>query len=322
MSFVFPELIIESIIKDGLENARSLPSAIDDVFGNLTRSFSSAKYGQTEIDKIHKVIQEKEVSVVHSFNLVHSKMPCISIQLISDTEDERQAHLGDYVSTVDEPYTDPQDIASTVIVESFQPSSYNPKTGVVTVPDSVNLADVYANLLFIDSAGVEHTILGGIVNDLGKKQFIIGKNSDVALTTGAEIRTSINFRRYQKKGNIEQVSLLIGVHTKDALLTKYLYTLVKYFILSRKADLISRDFLLSTYQGTDFNRNMEYKADVIYTRSLTISGTIQPDWRSDLVQLVDNVKVQIEVEKDMYGNEELGLEDSTVKVTEIVRDLV
>lgn len=313
MSFVLPDLVIESIIRDGMQNARRLPDdVITDVFGNLTRSFADKKYGQKEIDKIKSLVEEKEVSIVHSYNLVNVSIPCISIQLINDTEDERRAHMGDQVAFYEVPFADQ---SVTVIVSSFEALTYDVNTGIVTVDDTVNLSQVYANLLFIDQAGVEHQILGGIDNTAGQKKFAIEKQGEVTLGVGCEIKTSINFNRYKTKGNIEKINILLGIHTPDPLITKYLYTLVKYFLLSRKKDLISRDLQLSTYSGSDFTRNMEYKADAVFSRYITVTGFVQHDWRSDLVELVDHVDVNVKVAADKYGNNALGLTNQTVKTT-------
>lgn len=316
MGFHFPEIILESVIKDGLENARRIPDAVNDVFSNLTRSFSSKKYGEAELEKILKVIRDKEVSVVHHHSLANAKSPCVSVQLLSDVEDEQRSYFGDHVMMEQTFFSDPDDLANLIVVDSFTPDSYDSKTGEIKVPDGVNLAEVHVNLLFTDASGSEFSILGGISNEAGTKRFFIAKNQTVDLGAGAVIKSSLNYRKYQVKGNTEKTQILVGIHTKDALLTKYLYTLVKYFILSRKNDMISRDFQLSSYQGSDFNRNIEYQGDVVYSRYLTISGMLQPTWRSDLVELIDVVDVRTNVPRDDYGTEDLGLEDSTVQVSE------
>jgi hypothetical protein len=312
MPFVLPEITIESILRDGFKNARrNSDDVIRDVFGNLTRAFADKKYGEKEINKIKKLVEDKEVSIVHSFNMVQAEIPCISIQLVSDTEDERKAHLGDHVGFYDMPFVDQ---SKSVIVSSFETLSYDQTTGIVTVPDSVNLAPVYANLLFVDQAGLEFQILGGIDNTPGQKKFAIQKQAEVVVGISCEIKTSINFDRYQTRGNVEKVNILLGIHTQDPLLTKYVYTLVKYFLLSRKKDLINRDIQLSTYTGSDFTRNGEYAADAVYSRYLTVNGMVQHDWRSDLVELVDSVEVNVKVPADKFGNKALELENQTVKV--------
>lgn len=316
MSFKLPDLIIESIIRDGLNNARRDETVIDDVFADLTMSFASKKYGDSEIDKIKNIIQNKEVSIVHSFGLVNTNLPCISIQLAEDMEEKENASMGNYVMNITKAFTTPEQLAKLVIVNAFTPISYDPLTGILRIPDSANLAPVYANLLFVDGLGVKHPILGGIINDAGAKQVIIGKQEEVSLGAGAEIKSSIDYEIFQKRGNAEQTQVIMGIHTNEPLLTKYLYILVKYFILARRSDLIARGFLLTTYSGSDFSRDMNYGADSIFTRFITLIGTVQHQWRSDKVQLIDSVDVHVQVAKNRLGNEALKLTDATVKVKE------
>ncbi len=316
MSFKLPDLIVESIIRDGFNNARRDNSVIDDVFEDLTLAFNSKKYGESEVEKIKKVINDQEVSLVHSFNLVNSNLPCISIQLTDDRENENEAHMGNYIGNQDIQITDPDELAALIYVDDITPTSYNVLTGAVKVPDGVNLAGVHANLLFQDSTGTLHTIIGGIINETGIKQFMVEKGGEVALGAGGLIKSSLDYKLYQRRGNIESTQLILGIHTKEALLTKYLYILVKYFMLSRRDDLIARGLQLNTYTGSDFSRNMEYAGDIVYTRFFNVSGRVQHQWRSDKVQLIDNVEVNVKVPKDRAGNEELDLEDSTVQVLE------
>lgn len=301
MPFVMPELILESVVRDGLENVRRDPSLLDDVFGNLTRAFASEKYGTTEIEKIKTAIVEREVSVVHSLSHVNSglqtdgKTLMISFNLGEESEDESKAGMGDHFATMDVAFKTPSKIAAVTKVAAFTPTAYNAKTGIVTIPDAVNLAPVHVNLLFVDASGTEFNINGSINNTTGSKTIGIDKGVEVDLGPGAEIKSSITFDRYQVKSNIDKTTILLGCHSKEPLLTKYLYTLVKYFLLSRKKDLISRDFQLSTYRGSDFQRNENYTADHVFSRWLTISGMIQHDWNNEKVDLIDNVEVNLTI---------------------------
>jgi len=315
MPFVLQDLVIESVLRDGFENARANPEVINDVFGNLTRSYAMKKYGEPEIAKIKNMVINKEVSIVHSYHMVDANMPCISIQLLGDTEDEAKSHFSDHIGYYDIPMTSQQDLDALIIVPAFEPISYNAKTGILRIPNSVDLSSVYANLLFIDADGNEYPILGSINNQPDSKTIGIQKEADVVLGVGCLIKSSINFRRYEAKGNVEKCQILLGVHTRDPLTTKYLYTLVKYFMLSRKNDLIKRDFQLATYNGSDFHRNNDYVGDAIFSRFLTVSGTLQHDWRSDLVKLIDSVQVDVLVEADRLGNQDLKREEQTIKLT-------
>jgi hypothetical protein len=319
MPFIIPELVLESVIRDGIQNCKDNPDAvINDVFGNLTRAFSEKKYGVSELQKIKTLIQTKQIPVVYAWHMVEAsaKPACISIQLLSEQEDERRASFGDFLGNVDEEITDSDSLAALILTDTFTPDSYDTTSGTVTVPDSVDLSQIHVNLLFVDSDGTEFTILGGIDNTIGNKKFVIEKGQIVALGAGALIKSSIDFQRHQVKGNTENVQMIVGIHSRDPLTTKYLYTLVKYFIMSRRNSLSNRDLELATYKGSDFTRDMNYGADAIFTRFLTVSGMINNDYNSSLVDLYDHVNVTVKTQKDVYNSEELGLDDQTTQTTE------
>ena len=77
---------------------------------------------------------------------------------------------------------------------------------------------------------------------------------------------------------LSNVQVSIGIHTKEALMTKYLYIILKYIVLSRRIELERRGFIASTFGGSDFNRDMAYKGDIVYSRFLTMIGKTEDTW--------------------------------------------
>lgn len=292
--FIIPELIIESLIRDGLQNVKNNPAIIDDIFAQLTRNYSSRKYGEAEITKIKAFIQ-KEVAVVFSYHQVDQKPITISIMVGSDVESRPRAHLGDHYSEETEQITDEDELQALHRVDNLIVTSYDPLTGKVSVDDSADLSEVYRNMIYVDSAQNEFPILTGINNLPGEKSFFIMKQAEVDISddTGY-IRSSLDYKQFEVKGVTGDVSLVLGVHTKDALTTKYMYILLKYFILSRKKDMIKRGLYVSSYSGSDFNRDSQFVGDQVYTRFLTITGKVDDTWQSDQVVLIDNIEIDCE----------------------------
>lgn len=289
--FILPELIVESLIRDGIQNVRNDPTIIDSVFAQLTRAYNSRKYGETEITKI-KALLQKEIAVMFSYHEVDAKVPCFSIMIGSDTEHKPRAHLSDDYESFDEQIVDAAELEALHRVDNMHVLSFDPLSGKVTVDDLTNLSPVYKGMIYVDSIGTEHDILGGINNTPGDKSFFIGKLDEVDFSTSTGIiKSSLNYERYELKGVTGDVQLVIGAHSKDALTTKYLYILLKYFLLSRKKDMIKRCMYLSTYSGSDFNRDSQHVGDQVFTRFLTLSAKIDDTWRSDQVILIDNIEV-------------------------------
>ena len=289
--FILPELIIESIIRDGLDNVRQDPTIIDSVFAQLTRSYNSRKYGSAEITKI-KALVRKEIAVMFSYHEVDAKVPCYSIMVGTDNEDKRRAHLSDDYEEVSEQIADPDELEALHRVDNLVVTAFDPTTGKVTVDSSTNLSMIYRGMIYVDSANVEHDIISGISNQPGDKFFFINKADEVDFSDNTGyIKSSLDYKQYEVKGVTGDVSLVIGAHSKDALTTKYLYILLKYFILSRKKDMIKRCFYLASYNGSDFGRDSAFVGDQVFTRFCTITGKVDDTWRSDQVVLIDNVEI-------------------------------
>lgn len=314
MGFKMPELIVESVIRDGLKSLRNDPDQLDDVLEIMEADFASTKYGKKEINKIKNFFQTKEVKVVHAFHQVPAAIPCFSIQLNSDAEAADLAHLDDYEEERIEPETDPEDIANRIIVASLTPDSYDVNTGLLRIPDSVDLSNVGVNHIFVDAGKAEHSITGALDNRIGLKKFGIAKGSTVTLG-GGSIKSSIDYKQFEGRGVIDNEQLLLGIHTDEPLLTKYLYTILKYVLQSRKLDLIIRGFKRITFSGSDFTRNLDYN-EPVFSRFLTLTGITENDWKAQEITPIENVQVTVLVEKDEATTEQLGLENSSLQVTD------
>lgn len=291
--FIIPELIIESIIRDGIQNIRNDKTIIDSIFAQLTRAYNDRKYGQAEIDKI-KALIDKEIPVLYSYHQVDSQDRCFTIMIGSDPEHKPRAHLDDDYLSVTEQIVDETELEALHRVDNMEVTGYDPLTGKVSVSDATDLSPVYRGMIYVDEGDPAHEmiILGGINNTPGDKSFFIDKQAEIEFgqNTGY-IRSSLDYKEYQVRGVTSEPRLVVGCHAKDALTTKYLYVLLKYFILSRKKDMIKRGLYTATYDGSDFNKDQAFIGDQVYTRFLTVIGKCDDTWRSDQVILIDNIEV-------------------------------
>ena len=290
MSFALPDLIVESVIRDGLANLKADPTIIDDLFAQLAYTYADRKYGAAEIAKIKTWItgsDAENISIMQAYNVADAKLPAIVIQLGSDIESE--AFLDDFEEDLQEDITSGAALAAITKVAAFTPTSYDSTANIVYVADGVDLSVVYDNYIFVDASDTEHTITNAISDVDGDKFFIIEPNGAVDVAGDCTIKTFLEYTQLEIRGSHQNVQLLLTVTTKDALTTKFLYTILKYILKSRKKSLMQRGMAKITMSGSDFNRNQQYEGDVVYTRFLTLSGHILESWRSDQVDLTDNV---------------------------------
>lgn len=293
MSFVLPDLVIESVIRDGFVNIENDPAILDDVFKELTFLYADRKYGLAEIQRIKDYFtgpEKTNVAIVHAYSEAAAKSPSISIQLGSDNE-SKEVYLDDFEEDLMEDITDPTELEALVKVDSLIPDAYDATTGKVDIPDGTDLTNVYSGYIYVDGSDAEFVIQGGISEVTGDKFFFIPKGSNPDIINAGSIKSPLDFTKTEIRGSHHDVQVLLGVHTKEPLITKYLYTLVKYFLKSRKESLIRRGFIASTMSGSDFDKDKQYLGDQVTTRFLTVSGKVEDDWRSDQVQLFDHVEI-------------------------------
>jgi len=96
IGFKLPDLILESVLREGFALLRKTPAHIETILSSLKADYNAKKYGQNEIDKLKEFFLEKEVAIVHSFSEVNAHDLSVSIQLTADVEMENRTGLADY----------------------------------------------------------------------------------------------------------------------------------------------------------------------------------------------------------------------------------
>lgn len=313
MGFKMPELIVESVIRDGLKDLRLNSKKLSKVFEIMEAGFANTKYGQAEINKIRKIFETREINVVHAYHQVPENIPCFSILLKDDAEAKNLARLGDFEDDVQETFDDPEDLANLIVNGAVTPAAYDADTGTISIPGT-DLTGVHRGLLYVDDQDEEFKIVG-IDRTAGSESIRVEPGSDVSIADDGLIKSSINFRQYEQQGITSNESVVIGVHTEEPLLTKYLYIVLKYLLHARKVDLITRGYKNLSYSGSDFSRNLQYN-EPVFTRFYTVTGITENDWEGQEVTPIDNVQITTLVPKDKATNAQLGKETQTVQVSD------
>ena len=321
IGFVLPDLVVESVLVEGFQILRRYPDKIDTILSCLSESYNEKKYGQNEINKLKEFFSKKEVAIVHAFSECNAHDLSISIQLTSDIEMENRALLSDYAGKVTEGLgenqyssTAPITAQSLIIVDNLVPSSFNSLTGAINIMAG-DLSEVQSDLHFQDASGVKHKILG--VDDSNSVIFV-EPGSDVDVSDFGQVVSQITSRDFEVHSTREKQSLILGVHSKNRLTALYLYVIVKYILNAKRVDLHKRGFELPQYSGSDFTRDLSHLADVVHTRFITVTGQVCESWVDILgpLEQAEIIDVGLLVDKDVAGNEELGLTKSTVQVAD------
>ena len=321
IGFKLPDLILESVLREGFQLLRKTPAHIETILSSLNFDYNRKKYGQPEIDKLKEFFLKKEVAIVHSFSEVNAHDMSVSIQLTADVEMENRTLLSDYGGKVTEGLgenqfsgLDPITSESLVVEDAIVPSGYASGTGIISISVG-DFTDINSGLVFKDASGAEHSIIG--VDETNSKIYV-KPGSIVDVSDFCQVISKLESRDFEVRATREKQSLILGIHAKNRLTALYLYIIVKYIINAKRVDIHKRGFELPTYSGSDFTRDLSHLADIVHTRFITVTGQICETWVDILgpLEQAEIVEVGIVVDKDVVGNEELGRTDATIKVSE------
>lgn len=95
MSFVLPEVVVQRVLEHGVKSLRSNKAEFYDLFAQFTQDELNDDYGQKYLDEIWKWFSTTKIPVVKAWSFNAQQIPCISVHLANETEDESKAALSD-----------------------------------------------------------------------------------------------------------------------------------------------------------------------------------------------------------------------------------
>lgn len=102
MSFVMPEIVIQKVLDYGIKQLRSNKAEFYDLFAQYTQDELNNDYGPTYLDELWKWFSTTKIPVVKAWSLNVQIIPCISVHLANETEDESKAAIGDIAGSFDD----------------------------------------------------------------------------------------------------------------------------------------------------------------------------------------------------------------------------
>lgn len=101
MPFVMPEVVLQKVISHGIEQLRQNRKAFYDIFWQYRQDELNEDYGKKYIDSIWIWFKKTQIPVVKAWSFNIERIPCISIHLSSEAEDESKAAIGDFAGIFD-----------------------------------------------------------------------------------------------------------------------------------------------------------------------------------------------------------------------------
>lgn len=102
MSFVMPEIVIQKVLAHGIKELRKNKTEFYDLFCQFKQDELNEDYGPVYLDELWKWFSTTKIPVVKAWSFNAQVIPCISVHLANETEDEAKAAMGDMAGIFDE----------------------------------------------------------------------------------------------------------------------------------------------------------------------------------------------------------------------------
>lgn len=102
MSFSLPEVTIRRVINDSFKKLRANKVAFLDIFADFTKDELADEYGSDYVEEIWTWFSTIKIPVIQSWSFNAQKIPCISVHLANEQEDEGKIAFDDFGGVFDD----------------------------------------------------------------------------------------------------------------------------------------------------------------------------------------------------------------------------
>jgi hypothetical protein len=98
-SWVLPEVVVRKLLDSGIKELRKDKQAFFDLFDQFTQYELDEEYGEDYVKQIWEWYSTTKIPVIQAWSFNAQRIPCVSVHLANETEDESKAALGDLLGT-------------------------------------------------------------------------------------------------------------------------------------------------------------------------------------------------------------------------------
>ncbi len=282
MGVISLDVELQAFLTDGFDYVRAhLDDSVDEIFSNFKQPHLAKLYGDKEIKTIKKWLREQAIPVVQSWGLQPTLVPCISIHLAQSSEQTGHSFLGDLGGTVTSTAT------PLIIIPPFTCASYDSATGKVTTKPGTDISALRNGYILVDGAGELWLVDGTIGNDY----FHINTDAGGLVDTSKFYIQSAEGTVRAKGGQAlfqDMVDIGIHGHTNQNTVL-WMYYIISWLLFRFKSTLEARGIQLQTFSGTEFNKDMKFLGEHIYSRWMRFVAQTEVEWTETPYVNVDTV---------------------------------
>lgn len=94
--WIMPQIALQRVIQHGIRQLKDNPAALEEIFNYMHEGDISEDYGADYVDEVKRWFMTTKIPVLHAWTFNTDRIPCVTIHLASEQEDETKASLNDY----------------------------------------------------------------------------------------------------------------------------------------------------------------------------------------------------------------------------------
>jgi hypothetical protein len=299
------DLIIRTAIIEAINDLRRNPYLLDYVFASLPVDTLTAKeYGAQDVAKAKDWFQKTNVFTYLSININEVKFPCISINLVSSTEEENTFSDTHYQPTEDVDRDWP------LLAGPLTPSTYNSVNGTIVFTEaSLKGLVLVSGMIIVTNTGQAYPVLevpdnvttvvieSGHILDLEDVQVRAARPAYVA--------------RVESAGYREVYSL--GCHVdSEAIHLIYLHSILIFALHRYRETLLEgRGFERSSITSTDLRRDDSNLPEFMYDRYVQLTGYVRQSWPKAIARKMESMDTRLVFSDDKVVVDVFAADNST-----------
>lgn len=291
------DVVLRSALIAAFADIRANPWLFDYIFAGLVNDELTRKiYGQKQLDEARQYFLNNDIPVTWSHSPDFS-IPRITI-VPSGTSEASQT-LGDIH------YQPTESVESSNIVAipypttgPFSPATWNQATGTLTLPEDFNTDAVFAGMQLIDQHTNKYYPILEVV-DARTLTVAVGTQANFTKCFIAPM-SNLYLARLESLEHQESFQIYHYV-SGNPVFSIYLHSILSFALNRYKQDLLeSRGFERTTCTsgGTEMMHGQDNK-EIIYTRSITITGYTRNYWPKSVKPLIQGLVLDLNVESNV-----------------------
>ena len=97
-----PQIAVQRVLQQGIRQLKDNPALLEDIFNYMHEDGIADDYGVEYVNEVKQWFLTTKIPVLHAWTFNMDRIPCITIHLASENEDEGKAAIGDYWGVEDE----------------------------------------------------------------------------------------------------------------------------------------------------------------------------------------------------------------------------